>query len=215
MLHSCYNRNKDFKLLKLDYSYPQSEHSLTCRLVIRGFRKTLETSDLWLLRKEETVDFNRNVFAPQWEPVMQQWRIKQVELEAKKNQTAQQTNTCTNPRVDILESATGTNGKRLPRPNKSDNGSGAGTDALEMQTLVGDKKEEQEEAAMEKMEEKETQPRPPLVKMLFKVYGPMLLLSQCIVAIYMVAYFCNPLLLWYGSFLKFHNSEHTGTSIVS
>ena len=48
------------------------------RLVIRGFWKALETSDLWLLRKEETTDYNRNLFAQQWEEAVKRWRTEQV-----------------------------------------------------------------------------------------------------------------------------------------
>ena len=172
---------------------------------------------------------------------MRQWREQQAELEAAKKQkdtsrTSSEsavpdaaaainvkgrvetkvaaagpvTNTIPNPRVDALERAPGAKRKRSPSPNKSGNVSGAAADAIEMKT-IGYKKVEQEEAAME---EKENKPKPPLIKLLLKVYGPMLLVSQCIVAIYVVAYFCNPLLLWYGTpycILKFQNSELTGT----
>ena len=48
------------------------------RLVIRGFWKALETSDLWLLRKEETTAYNRNLFAQKWEEAVKQWRTEQV-----------------------------------------------------------------------------------------------------------------------------------------
>ena len=166
---------------------------------------------------------------------MRQWREQQAELEAEKKQkdasrtssenaapdaadavngradtkaatAGAATNTISNTRVDALERAPGANRKRSPSPHKAGNVSGAVADAIEMKN-IGYKKVEQEEVAMEKTEEKENKPKPPLVKMLFKVYGPMLLVSQCIVAIYVVAYFCNPLLLWYGSFLKFHNSD--------
>ena len=207
--------------------FKRIQNAITCRLVVRGFRKTLETSDLWLLRKEETTDFNRSVFAPQWEPVMRQWREQQAELEAAAKQkdasrpsgngagalnvngrtedtaaaAGAVTNMSSNPRVDALERAPAANMKRSPSIKKSGNGTGAPADAIEMKT-IGYKQVEQEEAATEKTEEKENKPKPPLIKMLLKVYGPMLLLSQCIVAIYVVTYFCNPLLLWYDLILS-------------
>ena len=152
------------------------------RLVIRGFWKALETSDLWLLRKEETVDFNRNVFAPRWEPVLAQWREEQAALEAKKKQNAPP-ETATNPRVDATNPEA--NGKRTPSPQQS------------AEKTKEDEKKEKEEAEKKKKKEEENKPKPPLMMMLMKVYGPMLMVSQLINLIYVVALFCNPLLLWY------------------
>ena len=155
--------------------------------MIRGFWKTLETSDLWLLRKEETVDFNRNVFAPRWEPVLHQWREEQAALEAKKEENAPP-QTATNPRIDGVENVPEANGKRKPSPQPS------------AEKTKEDEKKEKEEAEKKKKEE-ENKPKPPLMKMLMKVYGPMLIVSQLINLVYVVALFCNPLLLWYDSFL--------------
>ena len=161
--------------------------------MIRGFRKSLETSDLWLLRKEETVDFNRDVFSPRWEPVLAQWRVEQAALEAKKKQKAPpQTATATNPRADGIENAqeANGNGKRTPSPQPS-----------AQKTKEEEEKEKKEEEKRKKKEEEE-KPKPPLMNMLMKVYGPLLIVSQLICLIYVVALFCNPLLLWSATVLS-------------
>lgn len=151
--------------------------------MIRGFRKALETSDLWLLRKEETVDFNRNLFAPKWEPAMQQWRMQQAALEAQKKQQDANAETTANPRVGGIKKSPSPDAKLAPSETP-----GNGNKAIENRNGKVEKEEKKNEST----------PKPPLLKMLLKVYWPPLLLSQLLVVIYVIAYFSNPLLLWYA-----------------
>ena len=128
---------------------------------------------------------------------MRQWREQQTQLEARKKQKEALRTSSTNKAFepDVL----------MKTIHNDLDGSGG---AIEMET-INRRNVEKEDAAINKMNDNENKPKPPLAKMLIKVYGPMILLNQLITAIYVVAYFCIPLLLWYDIIIIFINAANT------
>ena len=153
-------------------------HHTLYRLVIRGFRTALKTSDLWLLRKTETTAYNRELFGPRWEAVMRKWRQEQAAAEVERKQ--------------MEEGLEATGAGSVKRTDTSSNPqmtkSGSASGSLDSRSNNSEKEEE---------EKKQEPPRPPLFAMLWRVYGLQFLFGQLLMLIYVFVYFINPCLLWY------------------
>ena len=54
----------------------------------------------------------------------------------------------------------------------------------------------EQQAKEEEKKKKKAMPNPPLVKALFKVYGPYMLVAQAIMVVYVFLYYLNPCILW-------------------
>lgn len=142
--------------------------------MFRGFRKALETSDLWLLRKEETTDYNRYKFANKWEEALKEWRSKETAKESDKMPDSSLTVSENNPQ--ILE--------RNGIDNNCDKSESKQQTEVNQPSLQNKKKV--------------TKSKPPLVKTIVKVYGLYILFAQFLMLLYVLLYYLNPCLLWYA-----------------
>ena len=136
--------------------------------MIRGFRKALLTTDLWLLRKEETTDYNRSLFADKWEEAMKRWRAEQVATEAEK----------------ISESSLSNSENNVTDSNPQMNARSSNDAVTNIQR--------RKQAGQQKTK----RGKPPLVKILLKVYGLYILFSQLLMVLYVFFYYVNPCLFW-------------------
>ena len=201
---------------------------LCSRLVIRGFRRTLRTSDLWLLRREETTEFNRNLFAHRWAVALRKWRTEQEKVQAVKpdaeseretsgaetgtsgsdghTESSSWSTTGEGGHVSVASAAAGDTSTYPQLHDASNLKSSASNGTLQVRF---DKKEANESAQDGKekknKKEKKEQPlatqAPPLFRILFQVYRLPFIIAQLVMILYFVCYYLNPCLLWYLSFL--------------
>lgn len=244
--------------------------------MVLGFRKALEACDLWLLREEETTEYNREYFGSTWDHVFHEWREEQAaakaaELEENRRESRADAPTPTgssedslvvdgsmssldgivvvsNPRVgaegapavgdqtpvaEPTENPAAANGAAphtsqvAPEPKRSKGGRAKDTisksssqplpEVVSVSTKGDTKKglskqgSVNESKAMkawekdgelkvteeeEKKEEEVEKPQPPLLRTLIRVYGPVMLIAQLSMLVYVFVLFINPCLLW-------------------
>lgn len=156
------------------------------RLVVRGFRKALETSDLWLLRKEETTDYNRHQFANKWEEALKQWRSEQSSKRSEKTRDSSLTESENN-----MTGASTNNPQMNARSSSSNTSFDANGNSEAMSKPVQKTNEQSVRSRNSK-----SNSRPPLVKIIIKVYGLYILFAQVLMVLYVFMYYLNPCLFW-------------------
>lgn len=157
--------------------------------MIQGFRKALETSDLWLLRKEETTDYNRGLFQRVWEEALNKWRAEQAAIAAVETASTDSESNVTSSNPQMLKADSSTDVSVASTSNTQR------PISAEQLAKEHKKKKEKEE------KKEEDKPKPPLVKILLKVYGLYILIAQLIMVVYVFLYYLNPCLLWCVFFL--------------
>lgn len=173
------------KCKNVRYSHTvQSSRLSLIRLVVRGFRKALETSDLWLLRKEETTDYNRNQFADKWEEALKQWRSEQSSKRSEKTRDS-----------SLTESENNMTGASTNNPQMNARSSSSSIDANGNSEAMSKPVQKTDEQSA-RSRKAQTNSRPPLVKIIIKVYGLYILFAQVLMVLYVFMYYLNPCLFW-------------------
>ena len=162
-------------------------------MIKKGFRTKLETSDLWLLRKEETMAYNREIFTRPFEVAYREWRANLLADATNAKETRDMG--AANGQADLELSEMKNGSEPTGAENAATDGLADG-EATTNQKMGGKKKGDgEEEHTLEKLAEK---PIPPLIPLLFKIYGRQLLWPHFLFLLYAFALFSSPIIMWYA-----------------